>query len=55
MPVSDLEHFKALREADQRAVELLAAANAAKTTMVISMMISAVSVLVAIGTVVFHH
>lgn len=49
------EHLEALRASDQRAVELLATANASRvsTTLVIgSLLVSIVSVLVAIATVV---
>lgn len=55
MPVSDLEHIKALREADQRAVELLATANAASrnsTIMVTSVLIAIASMLVSLAMVV---
>ena len=58
MPVSEKEHFDALRAADQRAVELLASANAAhtnRTMLAISMLISIVSIMVAIAAIIWHH
>lgn len=58
MPVSDKEHFDALREADQRAIELLAKANAdrIKTGLVmISIMVSIGSIIVAIAAIVWKH
>lgn len=58
MPVSDKAHFDALREADQRAVQLLAQANAAKASNIIlvaSLLVSVASVLVAISAIIFHH
>jgi hypothetical protein len=58
MPISDKEHFDALREADQRAVQLLATANAGRisTTLVVAaLLVSFVSVLVAIATLVLRH
>lgn len=58
MPVSDKEHFNALRAADQRAVELLATANAARvsTNLVIgSLIVAIVSVLVAVVSLLWRH
>jgi hypothetical protein len=57
MAISEKEHFDALRDADQRAVELLAKANAARVSMALllsSLLVSVVSVLVAIATIVIH-
>jgi hypothetical protein len=50
------EHFEALRQGDQRAIDLLAKSNAdrIKTNLVvISMMISTASIIVAIAAVIF--
>ena len=58
MPVSDKEYFEALRVADQRAVELLAKANADRIKngiLVTSILISIISVLIAIATIVAHR
>jgi hypothetical protein len=58
MPVSDRDHFDALRAADQRAVELLATANAAnisRTREAIAILISVISVIVAVAAITLHH
>lgn len=58
MPVSDRDHFDALRASDQRAVELLAKANAAKSHALISMislLIALASILVAIYSAILPH
>jgi hypothetical protein len=66
MPVSDREFFEALlgaearrvsdlREADQRAVELLAKYNAARASNVVAYGVAVVTALAAIIAVVWHH
>lgn len=69
MPVSDKDHFDALRAADQRTVELLAIANQRavellakansdriKTGMLIAaLLVSISSVLVAIYSIIIKH
>ena len=58
MPVSDKEHFDALRAADQRAIELLAKANTDRIKngmLITSILISIISVIVAISTIVLHR
>ena len=58
MAVSDKEHFEALRAADQRAVELLAKANSdrIKTGLVmIAILVSIMSLLVAVTTIIIHR
>ena len=58
MAVSDKEHFEALRAADQRAIELLAKANSdrIKTGLLMtSILVSILSVLVAIATIAIHR
>jgi hypothetical protein len=58
MPISEKEHFDALRAADQRAIELLAKANGdrIKTGMLVtSILVSVISVLVAIATIIIHR
>ena len=58
MPVSDKEHFDALRASDQRAVELLALTNAARVKnglLMASILISIVAILVAIAAIVERH
>ncbi len=58
MPVSDKEHFDALRAADQRAIELLAKANADRIKtgyLIVSNLIAVMAVLVAIVAVLFHR
>lgn len=58
MPVSDKDHFEALRAADQRAIDLLARTSAAKfnaTIAVVSVMVAIASMLVAISTIVLHR
>jgi hypothetical protein len=57
MPISEKDHFDALRKDDQRALELLANANAARmsTALVIgSILVSIIGVLVAIGAIITH-
>jgi hypothetical protein len=56
--VSDKDHFDALRAADQRAVELLAQANAARINhaiMVISIIVALASILVAVAALMLHR
>lgn len=58
MPVSEKEHFEALRASDQRAVELLAKANSDRIKtglLVTSIIVSIVAVIVAVGAIVVHH
>ena len=58
MAVSDKEHFEALREADQRAVELLAKANADRIKtghLVASNLIAIAAVLVACAALLWRH
>lgn len=58
MPVSDKEHFDALRAADQRAIELLAKANSDRIKngmLITSILISIVLLLIAIVTIVMHR
>lgn len=58
MPVSDKDHFDALRQADQRAVELLAKAEevqAFKRRADWSTLIAIVAVLVAVAAIVLHR
>ena len=57
MPVSDKEHFDALRAADQKAIELLAMSNSERTknaTVMASILVSIISVILAIATLSFH-
>ena len=58
MTVTDKEHFEALRASDQRAVELLATANAARINMgsvLASLLVSVCSVCVAVAAIVWKH
>lgn len=58
MPVSDKEHFDALRAADQRAIELLAKANSdrIKTGMLVAaFLVSIMSLAVAVASVILHR
>lgn len=58
MAVTEKEHFDALRAADQKAVELLATANAAKSSAsreALANLIAIAAVLVAIITIVWKH
>lgn len=58
MPISEKEHFDALRAADQRAIELLAKANADRIRtgmLIVSQLVSLISLAVAIAAVVLHR
>ena len=58
MPVSDKEHFDALRAADQRAIDLLAKANSdrIKSSLLFwSLMVAIASIVVAIAAVLNGH
>jgi hypothetical protein len=57
MPISEKEHFDALRSADQRAVELLASANANRTRtelVVGSILVSLLAVMLTIASLILH-
>ena len=58
MAISEKEHFDALRAADQRAIELLAAANAARISqgmLALSNIIAFLAVIVAIFALAWKH
>lgn len=58
MPISEKDHFDALRAADQRAVELLAQANADRIKtgyLVVAQLIALLSVVVAVAAIFFKH
>ena len=58
MPISEKEHFDALRAADQRAIELLAKAQSERTNsllVAVSILVAIISLVVAIGTLVLHR
>lgn len=58
MPVSEKEHFDALRAADQRAVELLATANAARINngfLFAMFLVSILSLAVAVAAIIWKH
>lgn len=58
MPISEKEHFDALRTADQRAIELLATANADRIKqwqLTVSHLIAVASMLVAVVALLWNH
>lgn len=58
MPVTEKEYFEALRNADQRAIELLAKANASRVSATLlggSILVSVVSVVVAIAALIWKR
>ena len=58
MAISEKEHFDALRASDQRAIELLAAANAARISqsmLAISNIIAFLAVLIAVAAIMWKH
>lgn len=58
MAISEKDYFEALRASDQRAVELLAKASAARVStgmLAVSILVSIISMLVAVFAVVWKH
>jgi hypothetical protein len=58
MPIPEKDYIDRLREADQRAVDVLAKANADRIKhglLVVSLLVALASVLVAIIAIIFHR